>query len=105
MPVTVNVANGIPMSNGVRTSLSAGDHFTWVNDTPNPVTVLSCGGFCTASSYGPIAANGGTAVAQVNQTPNNWSFQETPTGTWAPGGSDPGQPRIQNPAKAAEDAA
>jgi hypothetical protein len=100
----VDVSNGIPMSNGVPVTLTAGEHFTWVNNTQNPVTLSSCGGFCTASGYGPIAANGGTAVAQVNQNPANWSFQEYPTGTWAPGGPNPGVPRIQNPS-AAEDAA
>jgi hypothetical protein len=102
MAVTVDVSNGIPMSNGSQTSLTAGEHFTWVNDTANDVTLSNCGGFCTASSYGPITKNGGTAVAQVNQNPTNWSFTENPTSTWNPGGPTPGLPHIQNPSKLAE---
>jgi hypothetical protein len=102
MGILVNVANGIPVSNENPVALNPGDHFTWVNYTPNVVNLTNCAGFCTADSYGPIDANGGTAVAQVNSNPNGWVFSENPNTTWAPGGTHPGLPRIQNPKKAAE---
>jgi hypothetical protein len=102
--ITVRVTNGVPSA-----ALTAGAHFVWVNPTAYEVTLTSCGGFCTQSSYTVAAQNGvapGETVAQVNNNPTNWSFQESPAGTWAPGGPNPGMPHISNPARVpAEDAA
>lgn len=96
MPTTVNVTNGRP-----SVALHPNDDFVWVNPTGNQVELTNCGGFCTQSSYSVPAAGAtpGEAAAKINSAPTGWSFTESPTDTWNPGGPTPGTPRIQNPGR------
>jgi hypothetical protein len=99
MPITVSVVNGIPSS-----PLSPGDQFMWTNPTPHNVHLTGCIGFCTQDTYQVLAATSpsspGETSAYVSLAPTNWSFQESPTTTWNPGGiNPPSTPRIQNPSK------
>lgn len=100
MSILVDVSNGIPKENGSPVRLTAGASFTWVNNTGNQVTLTNCGGFCVGSSYSINAKSGNTpgeTSAQVNSAPSAWTYTPSPEGTWAPGGPNPGVPRIQNP--------
>jgi len=96
MPTTVNIVNG-----HASATLNAGDQFVWVNPTANAVELTNCSAFCTQSSYNVPAAGQtpGETAAQINSAPSGWTFSETPSSTWSPGGPTPGQPRIQNPKK------
>ena len=100
MGITVDVSNGIPKENGSPVRLTAGADFTWVNNTANTVSITACSGFCVGSSYSVNASSNGTpgtTSAKVNSNPSGWTYTPSPAGTWAPGGPDPGVPRIQNP--------
>jgi hypothetical protein len=87
MPVPhVDIQNG-SVSNG---SLTNGCDFKWSNPTTNWVTLSSCGGFCTQSTYNvPPASAGvnGTVEAQILASPTGYSFID-------PAWNAPGQPRI-----------
>jgi hypothetical protein len=104
MPKQVNVVNGIASS-----PLMPGDQFAWVNPTEHPVSLSGCVGFCSQDQYLDIPAatqsGPGEATAYINLAPTNWSFQEHPSSTWKPGGSNPGLPRIQNPTMPVADVA
>jgi hypothetical protein len=71
------------------TQLTKGCTFYWNNPTGNQVTLGSCGGFCTQSSF--IVNAGATAEAHIITDPTGpYTFTDT-------GWTAPGMPHISTP--------
>jgi hypothetical protein len=66
----INVQSGMAVG-----TINSGGSFNWYNSGGGPCTVTGVGSWCTASSYGPIAA-GDSMSANVQNVPDEYvSFQ------------------------------